>query len=345
MEQISSNMGNYHYKRKKKYGENSPLTNAIDNDYFGAMAALDGGNRIAVYVEGYEDIAFWRNIFDRFTTPSRKFQIMTPARSDLAKGKKVVLGFVEKSGANLLLCVDSDFDNLFPNANAQANKVNNCKFLIQTYAYAIENLQCYPPSLQTVAVKAAKTDREIFNFEKFFVEYSTTIYPVFKWYAWAAREGKPEVFSLADFRNTVKINYLEVSDNGVSTIAWLERGVERRLAALSAHFPYAVDAVNGMDAELLARGVSPEETHFYMQGHTLLDNVVKVVLASVCENLRSIMLRSMDGSRANAMSQRNQISYFNNSLGEIDQLLSDNCGYMQSKFYASIHNRISEILE
>ena len=43
---------------------------------------------VRVYVEGYEDVAFWRGIFDHFQNPYMRFEISVPNRADLPKGKK-----------------------------------------------------------------------------------------------------------------------------------------------------------------------------------------------------------------------------------------------------------------
>ena len=42
---------------------------------------------VRVYVEGYEDVAFWRGIFDHFQNPYLRFEISVPGRGDLPKGK------------------------------------------------------------------------------------------------------------------------------------------------------------------------------------------------------------------------------------------------------------------
>lgn len=339
-------MGNYIRKKRNDNQHNRPanLAQEVDSQYFSAMSALAGVNRTVVYVEGYADIAFWRNIFDRFSTAERKFQIMTPVREDLAKGKKVVLSFAEKAGPNLLLCVDSDFDYLFPDSTAQAQRVAKCPFLLQTYAYAIENLQCYPPSLQSVAVKATKTDIEIFDFDRFFHDYSLAIYPAFLWYAWAASESLPEVFSLSDFKNTVRINFLDLERNGAPTIDYLRRQVAKRLSILNHKFPNTSSGRIAVEMRLSELNITPAEIHFYMQGHTLLDNVVKIVLSTVCEALRRMTVETLDNSRARGVSHRNQVSYYNNSIAELDSLLADNMGYMESQFYQRIHSKLEEIL-
>ena len=49
------------------------------------------------YVEGYEDVAFWRGIFDHFQNPYLRFEISVPDRADLPKGKMVLMGMIPRA--------------------------------------------------------------------------------------------------------------------------------------------------------------------------------------------------------------------------------------------------------
>ncbi len=155
---------------------------------------------VRVYVEGYEDVAFWRGIFDHFQNPYMRFEISVPDRADLPKGKKVLMGMIPRSSDELILCVDSDFDFLFADRTEQSREVNNARYMFHTYAYATENFLCYAPSLHNVCVKATKNDTRIFDFVRFMHEYSCTIYPLFLWYAYSAQLSSENVFPLIDFK-------------------------------------------------------------------------------------------------------------------------------------------------
>ena len=183
---------------------------------------------VEVYVEGYEDVAFWRGIFDHFRTPYLRFEISVPNREDLPKGKKVLLSMVPRSSERLLLCMDSDFDYLFADRTPQSKEVNRSKYVFHTFAYATENYLCYAPALHNVCVKATKNDTRIFDFVRFMREYSCTIYPLFVWYAFSARLDTVNVFPLCDFKSSVRINFLDLRDNGAETLAWLARNVAKR---------------------------------------------------------------------------------------------------------------------
>ena len=217
---------------------------------------VDDGRRVVnVFVEGYEDVAFWRGIFDHFDNPYLRFEISVPKREDLPKGKKVLMTMIPQSNEELLLCVDSDFDYLFGDSTEQSAQINAAPFMFHTYTSATENYLCYAPSLHNVCVKATKNDAHIFDFEEFMAAYSRTIYPVFLWYVYSAQLSSESVFPLVDFKNVVRLGYLEVENNGADTLAWLERQVQRKLGRLRAEHPAMhrqMDAV----AEYLNRPIS-----------------------------------------------------------------------------------------
>lgn len=325
--------------------ERSDLLSHLNSSYIEAWSAMSTSPRTLVYVEGWDDVAFWRSVFDDFEGDGpRKFEVMTPARSDMAKGKKVVLGFADRAGKGLILCVDSDFDYLFDQATAQSRTVNNHPFVVQTYTYAIENLLCLPASLGSVAAKVTKNDLPIFDFEEFFARYSQVIYPLFLWYAHCSRVDRPSFFSLSDFRNTVRVNYLHLDDNGERTIEWLERQVQARLGFLRRKYPKMAADLPEFERLLRARGVEPDLTHLYMQGHTLLDNVVKIVLQTVCNELRNQTVQRIGASRSDALTKRNEIGSYNNAIRDIDSVISDNIAYKRSVYYSRIVDKIHSII-
>ena len=161
-----------------------------DGRFVAPVKIDDGRELVHVYVEGYEDVAFWRAIFDHFDNEYLRFEISVPTREDLPKGKKVLMSMIPRSNDHLLLCVDSDFDYLFGDETPQAKEICDAEFMFHTYTYATENYLCYAPSLHNVCVKATKNDSKIFDFVEFMAEYSRRVYPLFLWYAYSAQIEK-----------------------------------------------------------------------------------------------------------------------------------------------------------
>ncbi len=304
----------------------------------------DDRRLVRVFVEGYEDVAFWRGIFDHFRNPYLRFEISVPNREDLPKGKKVLLSMIDCDDEDLLLCVDSDFDYLFNASTEQSERLLSARNMFHTYTYATENYLCYAPSLHNVCVKATKNDTRIFDFVKFFDEYSRAIYPLFLWYAYSAKLSTENVFRLAEFRASVRLGYVDIRDNGANTLAWLRRNVERRRHLLEEHNPDMVSAVEAFGRELRQRGVEPENTYLFMHGHTLMDNVTLVVLGAVCEQLRRLSLAKIQSSQKQGIALRNELSNYTNTLRSIRDVLLDNENYTQCPLYKRLRDDIQDYL-
>ena len=299
---------------------------------------------VEVFVEGYEDVAFWRAIFDHYQNPYVKFEISVPNREDLPKGKKVLLGMIPRSSEKLLLCVDSDFDYLFEGRTEQAREVNESPYMFHTYAYATENYLCYAPSLHNVCVKATKNDTHIFDFVKFMRQYSVTIYPLFLWYAFSAQSESEHVFPLVDFKQSVRLNYLDLEDNGANTLAWLQRNCDKREKLLCSRNPKMIEPMKIFERQLRKRGVTPETTYLFMHGHTLMDNVVMILLNTVCEKLREMSIAKITSSEKKGVALRNELANFNNTQRSIREVLLDNENYTKCELYIMLEYNIKKYI-
>ena len=310
-----------------------------------SLVVDDGKKVVKVFVEGYEDVAFWRGIFDNFPNPYLRFEISVPTRKDLPKGKKVLLSMADRASEEMLLCMDSDFDYLFDDEDEMSRKIVESPYMFHTYTYATENYLCYAPSLHNVCVKAVKNDAHIFDFERFMADYSRTIYPLFLWYAYSASRRTENVFTLVDFKAAVRIGYLDIEQNGANTIAWLQRNVDRRLASLEEANPEMAIALPAFAERIKKKGVEPELTYHFMHGHTLMDNVVLIVLEGVCEKLRQISLSKIICSSKEGIALKNEMSNYTNSLRSIRDVLLDNDNYTSSPLYKRLKADIQHYID
>ena len=315
--------------------ENLPIPLPVD----------DGKRLVRVFVEGYEDVAFWRGIFDHFHNPYLRFEISVPTRKDLPKGKKVLLSMAEQANEELLLCMDSDFDYLFDDEDEVSRRIVESPYMFHTYTSATENYLCYAPSLHNVCVKAVKNDAHIFDFERFMADYSRTIYPLFLWYAYSASRKTESVLPLVDFKAAVRIGYLDIEQNGANTIAWLQRNIERRVASLEADNPDMAREIPAFAERIKKKGVEPELTYHFMHGHTLMDNVVMILLEGVCEKLRQMSLSKIICSSKEGVALRNEMSNYTNTLRSIRDVLLDNDNYESSPLYKRLKSDIQRYID
>lgn len=297
-----------------------------------------------VYVEGYDDIAFWRGVLSPFESDNLTFEISVPSRDDLAKGKKVLLSMCNTLGPNLMLCLDSDFDYLFQGKTEQSAKVLGSPYIIHTYAYAIENHRCWSHALHDICVKVSKNDRPIFDLEGFVARYSSAIYPLFLWYAYSALSANTRFFILASFKRAVSLGFVDLRDDGASTIAWVRRNVRKTLGILEREHPDHVELVRNFGRDIKVLGVTRENCYQYMNGHALEDNIT-VLLESVTDALKELTMTMIKNSSRSGVALDNEISNYKNNLRHIRDVLRDSEGYKTSELYKNIERDIVACLD
>ena len=251
---------------------------------------------------------------------------------------------IPRSSEETILCVDSDFDYLFADRTPQSKEVNGSRFMFHTYAYATENYLCYAPSLHNVCVKATKNDTRIFDFVKFMREYSCTIYPLFVWYAYSAQLATENVFPLIDFKQSVRIGYLDIENNGEKTLEWLRRNVTKREELLRRRNPRMIEPMKEFEEQLKERGLKPENAYLFMHGHTLMDNVVMIALNTVCEKLRAMSIAKITASKKQGVALKNEMANYTNSLRSIRDVLLDNENYTKCALYKRLEPDIERYI-
>ena len=187
------------------------LKDQISSSYIEAanrLTSKKARRRIVAYVESYDDIFFWRSVLSRFESDKLYFEVMLPARSNhLERGKKAALMSLvsDKVGRDMIACVDADYDYLIQGATFTSQKILDSKYVFHTYAYAIENLQCYAPSLHDVCVGVTLNDHSIFDMAEYLRQYSQAIFPLFVWSIWHYRNGSYGRFSILDFLKSIEL--------------------------------------------------------------------------------------------------------------------------------------------
>ena len=158
----------------------SHLSHHINSAYVAAANRLRGKaarRKVVAYVESYDDIFFWKDVLREVENEQVEFEVMLPSQNSLGRGKKIALS--NRLGNDMIACVDADYDYLMQGAIAVSEMLCSSPYVLHTLVYAIENLQCHAESLAQVCVMATLNDRDIFDFETFFAEFSKIIFPLF----------------------------------------------------------------------------------------------------------------------------------------------------------------------
>ena len=324
------------------------LKDNLNSHYFEAanqMTSKKAKRRIVAYVESYDDIYFWRTVLSRFENDKLYFEVMLPSHQKLERGKKsVLMNFIEgRIGEDMIACVDADYDYLMQGTTPQSQKVIGSPYVFHTYAYAIENLQSYAPSLHDVCVAVTLNDHRIFDFNDYLAQYSEAIFPLFVWSVWAYRSGNHNKFSLSDFARVIDPGGFNVFAPQPS-IDHLRQKVNRKVRQLQADYPNNKETYLKLKADIKELGVTPQTTYLYIQGHSLFDNVIVPILNKVCNRLRLERQEEINRTARHHTQRKNEMSCYEHSLQDIRQMLKKNSGYMQSEQFRRTQTDIEHFL-
>ena len=255
------------------------LTENLSSLYIGAANNLKpkhAKRKIVAYVESYDDISFWRALLSEYENDKVYFEVMLPSQSSLAKGKKTVLmnQLGKQLGENMIACVDSDYDYLLQGRTNTSRYMIECPYVLQTYAYAIENFHCYAEGLHDVCVTATLNDHKLIDFPAFMKAYSEIAWPLFIWSVWFYRRHILAEFSLLDFCSYVKLDQVSTRYPERS-LEHMAKKVEKKLHDLERRHPEARQEIEDLKRELPTLGVTSDSTYMFIQGHHIMDNVVR----------------------------------------------------------------------
>lgn len=325
----------------------SRLVDSVNSQYFEAanrMRPKWKKQKVVVFVESYDDIFFWRDILSEFETEERGFEVVLPSRTDLSRGKKSALmnHLGTGLGTSMIACVDADYDYLLQGHTPASRSLLANAFAVHTYAYAIENYQCYAPSLHEVCVMVTLNDHQIFDFEAYLTAYSRIVYDLFVWAIWTSREGFAPQFPMSSFVNITKVTSINTF-NPATALEELRSAVNRKIAWLQQNFPSAKGKINPLKEELTALGVTPDNTYMYVQGHHIMENVVLPVLTPICQSLRRSREKEIKQLATQQQQMDNELASYTHSQGEVTQMLRRNTNYKSSSQFHQLRARLCQL--
>lgn len=326
------------------------LTDNINSQYFEAinkMTPKKARRRIVVYVESYDDVFFWRSVLGRYEDDKLTFDIMLPSRNQhLDRGKKAAISNMLKGvGRDMIACVDADYDYILQGATEMSRQMLENPYIFHTYAYAIENFQCYAKGLHETCVMVTLNDHRIFNFERFLQSYSQTIWPLFVWHVVFLQRRKMTMhFDMCEFNKVVVLPSVRIQ-NPKWAIEYLSKKVRAKMFQLERRFPKLKDALPETERILRDLGINDSNTYLYIQGHHLFDLVVSPVVQTVCDILRNEQENDIRDRAVHSEQARTEIACYENSLGKVKMMMKKNTYYQFSPEFQKILADVEKYLE
>ncbi len=326
------------------------LTDNINSQYFEAinkMTPKKARRRIVVYVESYDDVFFWRSVLGRYEDDKLTFDIMLPSRNQhLDRGKKAAISNMLKGvGRDMIACVDADYDYILQGSTEMSRQMLENPYIFHTYAYAIENFQCYAKGLHETCVMVTLNDHRIFNFERFLLSYSQTIWPLFVWHVVFLQRRKMTMhFDMCEFNKVVVLPSVRIQ-NPKWAIEYLSKKVRAKIFQLERRFPKLKDALPETERMLRNLGINDNNTYLYIQGHHLFDLVVSPVVQTVCDILRNEQENDIRDRAVHSEQARTEIACYENSLGKVKMMMKKNTYYQFSPEFQKILADVEEYLK
>lgn len=316
------------------------LTRHVSSKYVDAANAMrpkcqQQKQRIIAYVESYDDIAFWRSILEQVNHDKVIFEVKLPGNGNLNKGKKQVLMQTidhESLGKNMIACVDSDFDFLLGNATHTSRILNQNPFVFQTYAYAIENFQCYADNLHEIVVQSTLVDRRNFDFNYFLEEWSKAVFPLFLWVVYFYKNHDTHSYPMHQF-NKVTLLHAVNHRNPDKMIDEVQKMVNRELRGLRKQNHMIQQEVDLLIPEMKKKGLVPGSCYLYVQGHHLMEGVILKLLQPICAELRKEQEREIKSLAVHKVQEQNELASYEHSQIDPEMMLRKNNDYQDLYLY------------
>ena len=324
------------------------LADNITSQYIAAANLLrpkKARKKIVAYVESYDDVFFWRSLLSEFEDEQYYFEVMLPSSDSLIKGKKAALmnRLGQGLGQNMIACVDADYDYLLQGSTNTSRQITRSRYVLHTYAYAIENYQCYAESLHEACVMATLNDRTVIDIPAFMRLYSQTIFPLFAWSICFYRKNLLGKFSITEFNNTVSLGCVNLRhpEEALNEVA---TRVRRKLNHLENRYSSFRTEVKALQEELVQLGVTPETTYLFIHGHNLFENVILKLLYPICAHLRRERELEIKMLAEHNQQMQNELTCYQRSQAGIDFILRKNTGYKEAPLYQRLRDEVRRFL-
>ena len=172
------------------------LESGFNPTYSENASILTGNpNRVTVEVEDTIDRDFWSDLLGELC-PEKEFHfdpyhtiLKDDGGSDrTGKGKSQIIKASSDFNVWHIGCVDSDYDWILSDHTEAGKAISSSKYLLQTYAYSIENLMCLSCTLGDFCCENTEETPEL-DFVDYLNRLSKAVYPLLVWSTYLCSKG------------------------------------------------------------------------------------------------------------------------------------------------------------
>lgn len=301
---------------------------------------------VRVLVEDETDIPVWSRILGTLA-PGRRFRF-TPYGGHgggSSKGKGPILRKAADFGPSLIGCVDSDYDWLLGEESCYGRVMARSPYILQTYAYSIENLACLPYGLADEMLRCGKHSCELQwnldrDFDIMYRRLSRAVYPVLTWVLTLRRHGRlrggeslrgiwDNVLGNGMYEPDVRVSGITIAERRERIMARLEGLAAAEEARLSAAYPELAEGHAALEGELRSRcGVTPETAALYVRGHNLFEWLHYTFFGPTEREIRAQHEREILETAPTRREVQARINHYHRQLRSFRDLHQDVCGFV-----------------
>lgn len=319
------------------------LESGFNSTYSRNASILTGNpNRVTVEVENTIDRDFWSDLLGGLC-PEKEFHfdpyqtIMGDGGKKCGKGKSKIIENSQTFNAWHIGCVDSDYDWILSDFLKDGKIISDSKYLIQTYAYSIENLMCLSSTLRDFCLDVTEEIPE-FDFVDYLSRLSSIIYPLLVWSLYLYSKGIENLAS-SSLREVI----VNTETNAEQSLILVKAQVENKLKEINQNYAHEIaDKEIFERTTVAAKDVLSDTSYLYVRGHDIFDHLLTSVLNPIISTLRNShyeTLRSLDED-----TRKEALERYNRKQKNVRKLFQKNYRYKNhTPLYDKIKTDISQI--
>ena len=316
------------------------LESGFNPTYSENASILTGNpNRVTVEVEDTIDRDFWSDLLEELC-PGKEFHF-DPYHTILnedgssertGKGKSQIINASADFNAWHIGCVDSDYDWILSDYTDAGKTISGNKYLLETYAYSIENLMCLSCTLEDFCRENTEEATE-FDFDDYLTRLSKAVYPLLVWSTYLCSKGNQD-FTQTSWREVL----VNTEKDPEASLAIIEAKAKAKIEEFDKK--YADKIIDKEDFEfqtVCMKNITEDDAYLYVRGHELFDQILNSVLVPLIIELRNQHREAIKTSDIGEEAGKVALREYQTKVKPVNAQLSKNYRYKNNTL---IYNKI-----
>lgn len=323
------------------------LESGFNSTYSKNASILTGRpNRVTVEVEDTIDRDFWSDLLGELC-PEKDFHF-DPYHTVLnkdghsecrGKGKSQIIKASVGFNAWHIGCVDSDYDWILSDYTDDGKAIVSNKYLLQTYAYSIENLMCLSSTLEGLCREHTEEYVD-FDFVDYLTRLSKGIYPLLVWSTYLCSKGYPD-FTPNSWRDVL----VNTEKEPETSLACILAKAKTKIEELDNKYANEVCEKEEFEFENISmKDVTEDDAYLWVRGHELFDHILYSVLKPVITRLRYQHFAALKIADTDEESRKIALRNYQAKVEPVEKMLYRNYQYKsKSLIYKKIWADVMQI--